>query len=171
MRPEHRSRSEAGRSVGELGELGVLARIAGRVGPIGDDVVIGIGDDTAAVTVAPGALVLITTDALVEDVHFRRTTSVPADVGWKALAINASDIAAMGGEPRAAVISLMLPPALDAAWVDGLYDGLMEMAANAAVAGPAIAIVGGNLAQAPLVIVDVALIGEVQPDRVIRRTG
>ncbi len=164
--------------VADLGELALLERIAARVaraasiGPHpGDvvssgDVVQGIGDDTAALRWAPGALVLATTDALVEDVHFRRATSADADIGWKALAINASDIAAMGGIPRYAVISLTLPGDLDAAWVDGLYDGLLEMAGEAGIA-----IVGGNLAQAPLIVVDVTLLGEVAPDRLVRRTG
>jgi len=155
-----------GRRVVDLGELALLARIAERVGVPGGPVVCGIGDDAAAVRPTPGALVLMTTDALVEDVHFRRATSAPGDVGWKALAINASDIAAMGGTPKHAVVSLMLPGDLEAAWVDGLYDGLLEMAQEAGIA-----VVCGNLAQAPAIIVDVALLGEVEPDCLVRRTG
>lgn len=161
--------------VADLGELALLDRIAARVAratgaavatPSTAGVVLGIGDDTAALRWTPGALVLATTDALVEDVHFRRATSSSADIGWKALAINASDIAAMGGTPRYAVISLMLPGDLDVAWMDGLYDGLLEMAGEAGVA-----IVGGNLAQAPVIVVDVTLLGEVAPDHLVRRTG
>jgi thiamine-monophosphate kinase len=152
--------------VSDLGELGVLARIVQRVGPQDGMIVAGIGDDTAAVKITPGMLALLTADALVEDVHFRRVTSSPADVGWKALAINASDIAAMGGRPRHAVVSLMLPADLDAGWVDGFYDGLLAMAASAGIA-----VVGGNLAQAPVIVVDVALFGEVEPDGLIRRGG
>lgn len=164
--------------VADLGELALLERIAARVaraagaagaacaGPPPGDVVLGIGDDTAALRWTPGALVLATTDALVEGVHFRRATSAAPDVGWKALAINASDIAAMGGIPRYAVISLMLPGDLDAFWVDGLYDGLLEMAGEAGVV-----IVGGNLAQSPVIVVDVTLLGEVAPERLVRRTG
>lgn len=165
------SSGEAGRRasasrVADLGELGLLARIAARVGPDRPDVVAGIGDDTAALRWAPGNLVLFTTDALVEDVHFRRATSAPADVGWKALAINASDIAAMGGNPRHAVISLILPADLDVAWVDGLYDGMQAMARDAGIA-----IVGGNLAQAQSIAVDVAMLGEVAAYMLLRRTG
>lgn len=163
-----------GLRIADLGELGLLERIAARVGRadadvvagISADVVVGIGDDTAALRWPPGALVLLTTDALVEDVHFRRATSAPADVGWKALAINASDIAAMGGTPRHAVVSLMLPGGLEAAWVDGLYDGILELAREAGIA-----VVGGNLAQAPAVVVDVALVGSVEPGRLLRRDG
>ncbi|MDR7417812.1 MAG: thiamine-phosphate kinase [Armatimonadota bacterium] len=165
--PRARSRRDTvGSRVADLGELAVLARIVERVGAQDGAIVVGIGDDTAALRVTPGMLTLLTTDALVEDVHFRRATSSPADVGWKALAINASDIAAMGGRSRHAVVSLMLPADLDAAWVDGLYDGLLMMAASCGVT-----VVGGNLAQAPVIIVDVALLGEVEPDRLIRRDG
>jgi thiamine-monophosphate kinase len=157
--------------VADLGELALLARIEARIGPASagpdrPDVVAGIGDDTAALNWTSGNLVLFTTDALVEDVHFRRATSAPADVGWKALAINASDIAAMGGDPRHAVISLILPAELDVEWVDGLYDGMLAIARDAGIA-----IVGGNLAQAPSIVVDVALLGEVEPHMLLRRTG
>lgn len=166
MRPESNLRSAHAARIAEIGELGLLARIAARVGPADGSVLVGIGDDTAALRPRPGTLVLLTTDALVEDVHFRRATSSAADVGWKALAINASDIAAMGGAPRHAVISLMLPGDTEAGWVDGLYDGLLAMAGEAGIA-----VVGGNLAQAPLVIIDVALLGDVEPDRLVRRSG
>lgn len=159
------NRPPVGARVGDLGELRLLDRIAARARP-GEGVVLGIGDDTAAVRLTPGRLALFTTDALVEDVHFRHATSAAADVGWKALAINVSDIAAMGGIPRHAVVSLMLPAHLEAAWVDGLYDGLLVMAAASGVT-----VVGGNLAQAPAVIVDLALLGEVEPDRLVSRGG
>jgi len=180
-------RAGSGVRVSDLGELVLLERITARVARAGRgaragthprdeavagdgrqrcDVVLGIGDDTAALRWTPGALVLATTDALVEDVHFRRATSAAADTGWKALAINASDIAAMGGVPKHAIVSLMLPGDLEAAWVDGLYDGLLEMAGEADVA-----VVGGNLAQAPVVVVDVALLGEVAPELLVRRVG
>jgi thiamine-monophosphate kinase len=157
---------QAGVRVADLGELAVLDRIARRVGRPAAHVVVGIGDDTAVLRVTPGALVLMTTDALVEGVHFRRATSGAADVGWKALAINASDIASMGGAPTSAVVSLMLPPSLEAEWVDALYDGLMEAAGAFDVA-----IVGGNLTQAQSIVVDVTVLGEVTPEHLVRRSG
>ncbi|OFX30743.1 MAG: thiamine-phosphate kinase, partial [Armatimonadetes bacterium RBG_16_67_12] len=166
MRPESNAPAAQPERVAEIGELGLLARIAARVGPADGSVLVDIGDDTAALRPRPGTLVLLTTDALVEDVHFRRATSSAADVGWKALAINASDIAAMGGAPRHAVISLMLPGNTEAGWVDGLYDGLLAMAGEAGIQ-----VVGGNLAQAPVIIIDVALLGDVEPDRLVRRSG
>ncbi|MDQ7859929.1 MAG: thiamine-phosphate kinase [Armatimonadota bacterium] len=153
--------------VADVGELGLLARITEASGPPGPDVVVGIGDDTAAVRVPADRLSLVTTDALVEDVHFRRRTSTPEDVGWKALAINASDIAAMGGRPRHALVSLMLPPDLPVVWVDGLYAGLRAMA----VAAGGIGLIGGNLAQAECVVVDVTMLGDVAPGCLVRRDG
>jgi thiamine-monophosphate kinase len=156
-----------GPRVADVGELGLLARLAEAAGPPGPDVIVGIGDDAAAVRSPADRLTLATTDALVEDVHFRRRTSTPEDVGWKALAINASDIAAMGGTPRHALVSLMLPPALPVAWVDGLYAGLRAMAAAAGGVG----LIGGNLAQAERVVVDVAMLGDVPPGCLVRRDG
>lgn len=156
-----------GPRVADVGELGLLARITEASGPMGAGVVVGIGDDAAAVRIPADRLNLVTTDALVEDVHFRRRTSTPEDVGWKALAINASDIAAMGGTPRHALVSLMLPPTLPVAWVDGLYAGLRAMAA----AGGGIGLIGGNLAQAGHVVVDVTMLGDVLPDCLVRRDG
>jgi thiamine-monophosphate kinase len=154
------------RRVADIGELAMLARIAERIGPPGEDVILGVGDDTAALWWNPERLVLLTTDALVQDVHFRRATFSASDVGWKVLAINASDIAAMGGTPTHAVVSLMLPADLEADWVDEFYHGLLEMARAAGVT-----IAGGNLAQAPSVVVDVTLLGTVAPDRLLRRSG
>ena len=92
-----------------------------------------------------GALQVLTTDALVEGVHFDRRFSTPADIGYKALAVNVSDIAAMGGAPRLALLSLMLPPALPLADVDGLLDGLLEVAAATGVT-----LAGGNITRSPV---------------------
>jgi thiamine-monophosphate kinase len=165
--PPDRSRPARHRPrVADLGEVGLLTRIAGHIGAADRRVVLGIGDDAAALQVGGNVLVLLTADALVQDVHFRLGTSGPADIGWKALAVNASDIAAMGGRPTHAMVSLMLPDELEAVWVDALYDGLLEMASTAGAA-----VVGGNLARAPLIIVDVALLGEVEPAHLVRRDG
>src|SRR5437879_11542724 len=70
---------------------------------------VGIGDDCAVLEAPGGGLLLATTDLLIEDVHFRRRYAEPADIGWKALAVNVSDIASMGGRPRWALIALACP--------------------------------------------------------------
>jgi thiamine-monophosphate kinase len=124
---------------------------------------IGVGDDAAAVETV--GLTLVTTDTLVEGVHFRRDWSPARLVGRKAMAVNLSDIGAMGGRPRFATISLALPADLPMAFVDGLYDGLVERAGEAAVA-----IVGGNVAatRGPVVI-DVTLLGDASAGGVLTR--
>lgn len=111
----------------EAGEWGAIARLAGRIGPTpaGE---IGIGDDAAVATPTPGLKLLTTVDLLVEGVHFRLATTSPRDLGHKALAASLSDIAAMGGRPRWAVVGLALPPETELGWVEALYDGLATLA-------------------------------------------
>ena len=89
----------------------------------------GIGDDTAVLAVPPGHRLLATTDLLIEDVHFRRSSAAPSDIGWKALAVNLSDIAAMGGIPRWALVALAVPADTDVEAVDAFYAGMAEAAA------------------------------------------
>src|SRR5262245_43648154 len=112
----------------ELGERGLIQRVRRRLPRPGPAVRVGPGDDTAVVEWPAGRLLLLTTDTLVEDVHFRRATATWRDVGAKALAVNLSDIAAMGGEPRFALLALVLPPRCTVAEVDELYSGLLDMA-------------------------------------------
>jgi len=93
-------------------------------------VVIGPGDDAAVVQPARGARLLLTTDLLAEGVHFRRSWARPADLGWKLAAVNASDIAAMGGRPLWALLALALPPALDRSFAARLGQGLRAAASR-----------------------------------------
>src|SRR5229473_8024 len=124
--------------LGEIGERALLKHIRSRI-PLGAGVVVGVGDDAAAVQT--GALTLVTTDTLVEGVHFRRDWTPPRLLGRKALTVSLSDIAAMAGIPRYATVSLCLPPSLPVRFLDELYDGLLERAAETGVN-----VVGGNLA-------------------------
>ena len=146
----------------DVGEIELLRHLRHRI-PGGPGVIAGVGGDAAAVETGPTTLV--TSDSLVESVHFRREWSPPRLLGRKALSVNLSDIAAMTGVPRYALISLCLPPDYEVAWLDGLYDGLLERAAETGVN-----LVGGNLSSitGPAVI-DVTLLG--QAARLVTRAG
>jgi thiamine-monophosphate kinase len=144
-------------SVGEIGEFGLIEQLASIVGAEAPaDLIVGIGDDAAAWRVGDQVL-LATTDTLVEGVHFLPEFSPWADVGWKALAVNVSDIAAMGGEPLFAMVTLALPVESEVSFADELYGGLMECAREYGVT-----VAGGDIARAPQICVTIALIGRAQ---------
>jgi thiamine-monophosphate kinase len=160
-------RADSGGAIGSLGERGLIERIRRRLPAPPPSLVVGIGDDAAVTEVDRGALQVLTTDALVEGVHFDRRFSSPRDIGYKALAVNVSDVAAMGAAPRLALLSLMLPPSLDVEVVDGLIDGLVELASATGVT-----LAGGNITRSPgPLIVDVTVTGAVKPRRVLTRGG
>lgn len=154
-------------TVAELGEHALLARIRVRLPRPRPDVVIGVGDDAAVVATTRNEQTVVTTDALVEGVHFARRWSSAEDIGHKALAVNVSDLAAMAATPRWALLSLIVPGAWPVADVEALVDGV---AAEAAAHG--MSIVGGNIARTdgPMVI-DVTAIGSAHPRRVLTRSG
>jgi thiamine-monophosphate kinase len=151
----------------DLGEFGIIERIRRLLPAMPSDVVVGIGDDVAVLDTAGPHYLLATCDIQVENVHFLRHGINPQQLGRKVIAINVSDIAAMGGRPRWALVSLGLPRDLQVDFIDELYRGL-EVQAQAA----GIAIVGGNLSQieGPLVI-DLFLLGECDRDCLLRRDG
>src|SRR5215211_3209934 len=115
------------------GERDLIAEIRARVPTAPPWLLVGIGDDAAVVRPERGALEILTTDGLVDGVHFDRRFSRPRDIGWKALAVNLSDIAAMGGTPRLALLSLSLPAGMIAGEVHELVDGFLALAADARV--------------------------------------
>lgn len=135
--------------------------------PANDFVVEGAGDDCAVLDLGdPGHHTLLKTDAVVEGIHFTRQQD-PEQVGHKAVARCLSDIAAMGGEPVAAVVTLALPRDPDGAWCEALYRGLCRTAARHQVA-----IVGGETTTNPeRILVNVAMVGRVPAGRAIRRSG
>ena len=129
------------------------------------DVVVGLGDDAAVLAAGTGQLV-VTTDMLVEGVHFERSSISPRDLGAKSVTVNVSDIAAMGGSPRSALVSIALSPDVDAAWVIELYGGMRD-----ACAEYALALVGGDTNRGDILIVAVTVIGQVAPGRAVPRSG
>jgi thiamine-monophosphate kinase len=122
---------------------------------------VGIGDDCAVLEPRVGASLLATTDLLVEDVHFRRRWAEPADIGWKSMAVNLSDIAAMGGRPRWAVVALAIPEGTNHEEIEAFYEGALALARTHDVA-----IVGGDTSASPAGwIVNVTVLGEAATPR------
>ena len=153
-------------TVSDLGERELIARITARLA-MPAWVVVGPGDDAAVIEPERGALDVLTTDAQVEGVHFDHRFVPPDAIGHRALAVNLSDLAAMGATPRAVLLSLVLPDALNLAVVDGMLDGLLALASthNAVV-------VGGNISRTPgPMMVDVTAVGSVRPRRLLTRAG
>lgn len=154
--------------VGDLGEFALIARLQQRLQPtLPTQVIRGIGDDCAVLRPSPGMELLVTTDTQEEQVHFRRDWSTPQDIGWRCLAVNVSDIAAMGGTPLGAVIALAVPAALAVAFLEDLYDGLQELATMYGCP-----IIGGNVSQASEHLsVTMTVLGEVPAGQGAYRSG
>jgi thiamine-monophosphate kinase len=154
-------------TVAGLGEQALIERIRARVPAAPAWVAIGMGDDAAVVEPARNRAEVITTDTLVEGVHFDLAYVPASAVGHKALAVSLSDLAAMGAEPRAALLSLVLPAEMRATAFDEMMDGWFALARRYGVA-----LVGGNISRSPgPLVVDVTAIGSVKPRRVLTRSG
>jgi thiamine-monophosphate kinase len=153
-------------TVAECGEHALIARIRQRV-PTAPWVVVGPGDDAAAIEPVRGALEVLTTDAQVEGVHFDRRFVPPDAIGHRALAVNLSDLAAMGARPRAALLSMALPPSLEIVAFDQIVGGLLGLAARYGVI-----LIGGNITRTtgPMVL-DVTLTGTVHRRKILTRGG
>lgn len=134
-----------------------------------EQAVLGVGDDCAVLDLGGDEWLLLTCDSQVEGVHFTLQTSSPLQIGHKALAVNLSDIAAMGGQPRYALVSLILPSQLSVEILDGIYTGLREEAEHYGTA-----IVGGNIAGAgnsEQLVIDITLLGSVKRGQALTRAG
>ena len=148
----------------ELGEFGLIERLKQMLGEPADGEV-WVGDDTAVLR-APAGTILFTTDLLVEHVHFDTAFIGPEDLGYKAIAVNASDVAAMGGMPRRAVVGLGVSPGLEVEWVEKLYTGMRECCQELDMA-----VVGGDLSRSTELIISVALLGNPAGRLFVQRSG
>jgi thiamine-monophosphate kinase len=152
-----------GDSVGSVGEFALIDRLRRLVPTSGPGVTVGLGDDAAVLTF--GGPVVATCDIQVEGVHFTWALCAPADVGWRAVAVNLSDIAAMGGTPRFVLISLALPAHTSVDTVEEMYRGIAEISASHGVV-----VAGGNLSSTPgPLVIDVSALGDA--GRSLTRTG
>ena len=149
---------------GEFGQIDLLGRDL-NWGP--DNVEMGIGDDTAVLRLPGGSQLLFTTDMMVEGIHFSMVYGTLRQVGIKAMAANVSDIAAMGGRPTQAVVSVALPPRLGVEDISDLYQGLREAAREYGFN-----VVGGDTVRNPeRLIINVAMLGDVPAGRAVYRSG
>jgi thiamine-monophosphate kinase len=160
-----------------IGELGLIKRLSGHI-RCDRSVVKGIGDDTAVIKWTGDKYLLFTCDMLIEDVHFwfrgakplreakflKRAT--PYQIGHKALARNISDIAAMGGVPKYALVSIGLDPNMSVSFADGILDGINDLARKFKIN-----IVGGDTSRSGKLVIDVSLIGEVEKRNMVLRSG
>ena len=149
-----------------LSESAIIARLRKRVS-VNDDVVVGIGDDAAVIKTTGARDLIACCDLMVEGVHFRSEWTPPRLLGRKSLAVNFSDVAAMGGVPRFAMMSVALPKWCSSEFVDELFDGMFELADACRVA-----IIGGDTSSSrDSLFIDVSVIGECDSGKAITRRG
>ena len=154
-------------TVADFSEAELIARIQERLPPPPAWMVVGIGDDAAVVEPERNRLEVLSVDALVEGVHFDRAFTPPAAVGHRALAVNLSDLAAMGAAPRLALLSLALPAVFPIAEFDQMVSGLTALAAR-----HRLHLAGGNLTRSPgPLVIDVTVVGTVKRRQVLTRGG
>ncbi|MEH1784504.1 MAG: thiamine-phosphate kinase [Nostoc sp.] len=124
------------------------------------------GDDAAVLETAPGKSLVVTTDVLVDGVHFSNLTTSPEDAGWRAAAANLSDLAAMGASPLGITVGLGLPGELRVSWVERLYEGMTECLQKYNTP-----IVGGDVVRSPVTTLAITAFGQVNPNQIIRRSA
>ncbi len=149
----------------DVGEFGLIRRIAKRI-KTDKSVICGIGDDAAVISYTKDKYLLFTTDMLIEGVHFRRQDATFTQIGRKALAVNISDIAAMGGVPKYALVSTGLPKKLCMRAVDDIMRGIDTLAKEYGIN-----IVGGDTVRADKIVLCVSLVGEVKKCNLTLRSG
>lgn len=147
-------------NVKEIGEQGLLTRVQRFCPP---EI---IGDDAAVLALSPGYELVVTTDMLVDEVHFSDRTTSPVDAGWRAVAANLSDLAAMGASPLGITIGLGLTGETPVQWVEDFYQGLSECLQSYSTP-----LVGGDIVRSPVRTVSITALGQVLPGRAILRTA
>jgi thiamine-monophosphate kinase len=147
-------------TVRDVGEQGILQRVQAFCPPEL------VGDDAAILNPQPGQSLVVTTDLMVDGVHFSDRTTAPEDVGWRAAAANLSDLAAMGATPLGITVGLGLPGELAVTWVERLYQGLTDCLSRYQTP-----VVGGDVVRSPVISVAIAAFGQAAPNRIIRRSS
>lgn len=144
----------------DIGEQGLLAKLQRFCPP---EI---IGDDAAVLQTAPGKSLVVTTDVLVNNVHFSDVTTSPEDAGWRAAAANLSDLAAMGASPLGITVGLGVPGEVSVNWVERLYQGMTECLHKYNTP-----IVGGDIVRSPIITLSITAFGQAYPNQIIRRAA
>ncbi|UFS71583.1 thiamine-phosphate kinase [Geomonas sp. RF6] len=152
--------------VKDLGEFGLIDRIAARA-HTGPGVLLGIGDDCAGLAPTPGTVTLITSDMLLEGVHFDLSFTDPRTLGRKSLAVNLSDVASMGGVPRQFLLGIALPKEASLEFMDPFVFGMLEMAERYG----AVLVGGDTCSSKGGVAISITALGEQIPGRILKRSG
>ncbi len=147
----------------DIGEGGLIRAIRGR---FSSQPRVGIGDDAAVFDLRPGCSAVFCSDLMAENTHFLRSLHPPDSVGYKAVAVNVSDVGAMGGTPRCFLISFSAPGDLEFAWLEGFLEGVARACQEFEVS-----LVGGDSSSSDSIFIDVSMIGEVQAGQEVRRSG
>ncbi|MDJ0511081.1 MAG: thiamine-phosphate kinase [Crocosphaera sp.] len=145
--------------INDIGEQGLLKKVQSFCP---HDI---IGDDAAVLSIDPSQKLVVTTDVLVDRVHFSQQTTPPDSVGWRAVAANLSDLAAMGATPMGITVGLSLPGELSLNWVELLYQGMGKLLAQYQTP-----IIGGDICRSQVTTISITALGQVNPNRVIKRS-
>jgi thiamine-monophosphate kinase len=165
--PSPQPRASSLQQVADLSERELIARVQAHLPPPPDWMLVGIGDDAAVVEPERNRVDVLSVDALVEGIHFDRAFVPPDAIGHRALAVNLSDLAAMGAAPRLALLSMALPASLPLADFDGIITGLTALAGR-----HRLHIAGGNLTRSPgPLVIDVTIVGTVKRRQALTRAG
>lgn len=154
--------------VQDIGEQGLLKRVqafcpSAFPSELGEALI--VGDDAAVLPTEPGKSLVVTSDVLVDGVHFSDITTPPESAGWRAAAANLSDLAAMGASPLGITVGLGLPGDVLVSWVERLYEGMTDCLQRYNTA-----VVGGDTCRSPVITVSITAFGQVDPTRIIRRS-
>ena len=150
----------------KINEFELINRLTADLPTYNSNIIKGVGDDCAVIKQADGNYLLTTCDSQVDGVHFDSLVSTPRQIGQKAVAVNVSDIAAMGGRPTYCMVSLIIPKKLKPDYIQAIYDGIKMSCAS-----DKIQIIGGNITSGKQLIIDITMMGAVKSDELLLRSG
>lgn len=153
-------------NLSDIGEFGLIHRIAPQFLENVKDNVFGIGDDCAVIPQKNDKFLLVTTDLLIENIHFLRNKITPRELGFKALAVNLSDIAGIGGTPTAAFLSIGLPKDIKIEWLDQFFAGIRDLSEQTSTP----LLVGNTTKSKERIIINIAVLGEATPQKIKYRS-